>query len=200
MKYKDIQKEEAKTWLESTSDDKKQREVIRYPLLKKQMGLNYLDTSDMLVYDIGAGPFGGVSSVLNCRQVLRVDPLKEEYAKIADVTSYTATQAEDMDYSQADLIISTNAIDHFESPELFFTVLAQDMKPGAYFAHFHAINNAITHEHKAHAHNINPEYVKSFLGEDFELCWSMDFLNDGLTYGWRKQPSFAQLWRKVTGY
>lgn len=203
MNYKDIQKEESKTWLledQATFEDKRQREVIRYPLIKKQMGLDHLDTTNMVVYDIGAGPFGGVSSVLRAKEIYRFDPLKDDYGKIADVSSYVDLQAEEIDYSGADLVISTNAIDHFEDPCLFFETLVSTMKPGAYFGHFHAINNAITHPHKAHVYNINPEMTRKYLYKDFELCWEMNYNSDGLTYAWRKQPAFAQLWRKVTGY
>lgn len=203
MNYRDIQKEESKTWLledKKIFEDKKQREIIRYPLLKKQMGLNHLDTSNMVVFDVGAGPFGGVSSVLRCKDIYRFDPLKDDYGTIADVSTYLDLKAEDINYSEADLVISTNAIDHFEDPGSFFIQLIGTMKSGAYFAHFHAINNAITHRHKAHVHNINPEKVRQFLQDDFELCWEMNYQDDGLTYAWRKQPAFAQLWRKVTGY
>lgn len=201
MDYKQIQKEEAETWLRPESfADKKQRETIRYPLLAKQMGLTYLDTAKMVVYDVGAGPFGGVSSVIPTAYVIRFDPLKKEYATIADVSSYENQQAEDIDYNKADLVIATNCIDHFENPNKFFAQLTKTMKPGAYFAHFHAINNAISHKHPAHVHNINPETVKRFLTADFECCWYLDYQHDNLTYGWLKQPAFCGLYRKTTGY
>lgn len=203
MEYSAIQVEESKTWLlkdERIFQDKKQRETIRYPLIKKQIGLNYLDTSDMVVYDVGAGPFGGVSSVLNCKKVIRIDPLKDDYGTIADVTSYVGVQAEDVDYGDADLVVSTNAIDHFENPFKFFKQLVKTMKSGAYFGHYHAVNNAISHPHPAHVHNINPEMVRQIMKDDFEEVWYMDFQNDGITYAWRKQPAFTGLYRKVTGY
>ena len=200
MSFKSAQLEESKTWLLSDPKifkDKKQRETVRYPLIKKQMGLNFLDTSDMFVFDVGAGPFGGVSSVLRAKKVLRIDPLKDDYGKIADVSTYIDLKAEDVNYKEADLVICTNAMDHFKNPVEFLRVLTKTMKGGAYFAHFHAINNAITHPHIAHEHNINPEMIREFLQEDYELCWEMDYQNDGLTYAWRKQPAFAQLWRKT---
>lgn len=203
LNYNQIQQEESKTWLlddPSIFRDKKQRETVRYPLIAKQMGLNALDTSWMNVVDVGAGPFLGVSSVLNCKNVLRVDPLMNDYGKIADVTSYIDTQAEDFDYKYADLVIATNCIDHFENPIKFFQQLITTMKSGAYFAHFHAIDNAISHPHPAHVHNINPELVRQLLKNDFEEVWYMDFQHDGLTYAWRKQPAFTGLYRKVTGY
>lgn len=201
--YKDIQAEEASTWIIEDPimlRDKRQREMIRYPLLAKQMGLNYLDTSWMTIYDIGAGPFGGVSSVLPSTYTLRIDPLKEEYRKVADVSSYSDEQSETVDYSPANLVISTNAIDHFEDPKKFFERLIKTMQPGAYFGHFHAINNAISHPHSAHVHNINPEFVRSMLRRDYEEVWYLDYLHDNLTYGWLKQPAFCGLYRKVTGY
>jgi hypothetical protein len=197
--YKQIQEEEAKTWLEGDAD-KKQREIIRYPLIKKQMGLDYLDTSNMFIADVGAGPFGGISSVLKSRGVVRIDPLRDDYAKIADVTSYSSQQAEDFNFSNFDLVMATNAIDHFESPTKFMVNLVNTMKSGAYFAHLHAIDNAISHPHPAHVHNINPEFINKYLDNDFECVWYLDYKNDNLIYGWRKQPAFAGLYRKVTGY
>lgn len=199
------QEEEAKSWLiedEVIRNDKASRETIRYPLLKKQMGLNYLDTSKMVVWDIGAGPLGGVSSILNCKEVLRIEPLTEEYGKYYPMNNYLDEQAEHLKEKLAipDLIIVTNAMDHFENPAEFLQDIAHYMKPGAYFAHLHAINNAITHKHEAHAHNVNPELFNQYLTADFECVWYQDYQQDNLTYGWRKQPAFTGLYRKVTGY
>jgi len=205
MEYKKIQEEEAKTWIlddPTKFRDKKMRETIRYPLLAKQMGLNNLDTSWMTVWDIGAGPFGGVSTVLRCKEVKRIDPLKKEYKKISDVSTYDNIKAENLKFNlkEPDLIICTNSIDHFEFPESFLEDLGKYMKPGAYFAHLHAIDNAVTHPHPAHVHNINPALMRKYLSKDFECVWYSDYATDGLTYGWLKQESFAGLYRKVTGY
>lgn len=182
--------------------DKRIRETIRYPLLKKQMGLDYLDTSEMVVYDIGCGPYGGISSILTAKAVNRIDPLMDEYKKHYPITNGYAKKAEDLkeELGLADLVIITNALDHFSRPELFLNELDEYMKPGAYFAHLHAIDNAYSHPHEAHAYNINPELLHYFLQDEFETCWSMDYQHDGLTYGWRKQPAFSGLYRKVTGY
>lgn len=200
--FEDIQKEEAATWLiedETQRKEKAQREAIRYPLLRKQMGLDNLDTSDMVVYDIGAGPLGGVSSVIASRRVVRFDPLTPEYRKYFPCYNYESIKAEEIgeELGQADLVISTNCIDHFEAPSLYLTQLVNFMKKGAYFAHLHAIDNAYSHPHEAHVHNINPEMMREYLDEAFELVWNLDYRHDGLTYGWRKQPAFAQLWRKI---
>jgi 2-polyprenyl-3-methyl-5-hydroxy-6-metoxy-1,4-benzoquinol methylase len=197
-RYEKIQEQELKSWLDG-DPDKKQRETIRYPLLAKQMGLNYLDVTDMLVADVGAGPYGGVSSVLNARDIIRIDPLAEGYGAIANTAEYLPVEAEEYDYQHIDLVLATNAIDHFRDPDKFMVRLADTMKAGAYFAHLHAINNAITHPHPAHVHNINQEFMRFYL-KDYECVWHLDYMRDGLTYGWRKQPAFAGLYRKVTGY
>ena len=181
-----IQIEEAKTWTNENAalrKEKANREVARYPMMAKQMGLTKcIDTSDMEVWDIGAGPLQGISSVLNCKKRIPIDPNKEAYSKYFNVSNYSDEQAEHLKEKLAipDLIISTNCIDHFENPEEFLNDLSKYMKYGAYFAHFHAIDNAIQHPHPAHKFNLNQEMVKKALWNDFELVWEMDYKNDAL--------------------
>lgn len=202
--YKRIQETEASTWLirdEDERNEKAQRELIRYKWILKCMNLwgkGSLDTKNMIVADVGCGPLGGVSTLLDCRLALRFDPLMEQYRKYFHIENGSDEQAENIDYSEFDLIIATNCIDHFESPVLFLHQLNETADYGCYFAHFHAINNAITHPHEAHVHNINQEKISEVLGEKWELVWEMDYNTDGLTYAWRKQPAFAQLFRKIT--
>ncbi len=198
--FEHTQEEELKSWL--PDPDKIQREIIRYPLLKKQMGLNYLDTSHMEVWDIGCGPLGGVSSILQTKKTVRVDPLGVHYAKYYPQNNMKPLQAENLKLllKIPNLIIITNALDHFEDPKQVLSDLVTFMKPGAYFAHLHAINNAYSHPHEAHAQNVNPELFREYLGEDFETVWYQDYQNDALTYGWRFQPAFSGLYRKVSGY
>ena len=206
MNYKQIQDEELRTWEPKDPTifrDKLIREQIRYPLIKQQMGLGHLDTSWMEVWDIGCGPLGGVSTVVNAKKVVRVDPLTHGYAKSYPVWgNWLDVQAEDLDekLGTADLVMVTNAMDHFRDPSHFMKDLVKYLKPGAFFCHLHAINNAVSHPHEAHEHNLNPEWLWSYIKDDFECVWYMDFLKDGLTYAWLKQPAFSGLYRKVTGY
>jgi 2-polyprenyl-3-methyl-5-hydroxy-6-metoxy-1,4-benzoquinol methylase len=199
------QKSELDSWFSDDSQinrDKRIREIIRYPLLRKQMGLDALDTSDMHVYDIGCGPFGGVSTVLKSRLTTRIDPLIDEYKKNYPIYNGLSKKAEDIqgDLKFADLIIITNALDHFDRPQEFLRQLYTFMKPGAYVAMIHAIDNAYSHPHEAHAHNVNPEVIHEYLDKDFEFVWELDYAHDKLVYGWRKQPAHAFLARKVSGY
>lgn len=203
MNYDQIQLEEAKTWLiedDKERKDKAMREWIRYPWLAKCMLLDRLDTSDMEVWDIGAGPLGGVSGILRPKRKLCIDPLTDEYRKYFACKNYWSEQAENLNekLSQPDLVIVTNALDHFEDPDLFLDQLDEYAKYSCYFAHFHAIDNAKSHPHPAHVHNVNPELIRYHLQKNWEQVWYMDYEKDGLTYAWRKQPAFCGLYRKVT--
>lgn len=209
-KYAEVQKSEAMTWcIEDpvVRAEKFQREIIRYPFMAKQMGLDMLDTSNMIIWDIGGGPLG-LSSILPCKRRVVIDPLADEYGKYFDTTFHVKGQGEELkeQLSLPDLVIVTNALDHFEKPLRFLEDLVKYGKSGMYFAHGHAINNAITHPHEAHEHNINPEVMETYLASDFELCWSYDWKHNGARYGWMQyrgrcgQPAFYQLWRKTTGY
>lgn len=206
MDYEQTQKEEAKTWLiedPKVFQDKKQRETARYPMMAKQMGLNFIDTSNMVVADVGCGPFGGVSSIVPFKRRVPIDPLAVEYASIGE-KSIMPVKAEEIDYSDFDLVITTNCVDHFEYPAKFYQQLVKTMKPGAYYAHFHAIDNATTHPHPAHKWNIDPEEVHLWLDSDFETVWELKYPE--VRYGWVKyngkvgQPAFCGLFRKTTGY
>lgn len=201
--FKATQEAELDSWFskdEKINRDKRIREVIRYPFLLKQMGLTHLDTSEMIIWELGAGPYNGVSALLPSKLTVRFDPLKEGYAKHYSLYNYSDKKAEELDYSEPDLIIATNCIDHFDQPGIFLERLRQTMKPGAFFAHLHAIDNAYSHPHDAHSHNVNPELFHEVFHEDFETCWYLDYDTDKLVYGWRRQPAFAGLYRKTTGY
>lgn len=210
--YDEIQDIELSTWNiadPAVRKEKQQRERIRYPYIRKLMGLESLDTSQMTVYDIGAGPLGGVSTVIPAKKIVRVDPLADRYKEAYDLESgYLARKAEDLNetLADADLVVVTNALDHFEDPNHFLKDLVEFGKGGMYFAHAHAVNNAITHPHEAHQWNVCPQFMKTALEFDFELVWNYDYDHDGARYGWVNyqgvvgQPAFYQLWRKVTGY
>jgi|GEM_PF-6781016 hypothetical protein len=160
-------------------------------------GKGSLDTKEMKIADVGCGPLGGVSTLLEGCSIERFDPLMNEYKKYFYIENGSNEQAEFINYRRFNLIIATNCIDHFESPTLFLNQINKTSVYGCYFAHFHAINNAITHPHKAHVYNINQEKIKEILDEKWELIWQMDYNIDKLVYGWKKQPAFSQLWRKI---
>lgn len=216
LTYQEIQKFEAESWIFSNKEGTKEeireairakieREKIRYPMMIRQMNLHNLDTSNMVVFDIGCSITGGVSSFLPSKQTLRIDPLKEEYGKYVNVDSFINTQAENLKdkLSEANLVLVTNALDHFENPTQFLYDLVKYMQYGAFFCHFHALDNKFTHEHPCHQFNVNPKMFDEILSTHFEKVWGLDYNNDGLRYGWVQyngkvgQPAFCGLYRKT---
>lgn len=200
--------EEAETWCiddDIVRHEKLQRETARYPYMAKLMGLNSIDTSPMDVVDIGGGPVG-LASILPCQSWVVIDPITEEYKKYFPCTNHVTGYGEDLKLADAntDLVIITNALDHTQNPALVIKEVKRILKPGGFFAHYHAINNAITHRHEAHAQNVNPEWMHAQLDDTFETVWELKYPE--VRYGWHEyngkigQPAFCGLYRKVTGY
>lgn len=201
MNFKDTQTAEIASWnIENEVErlEKAQRETVRYPMLAKQMGLTHLDTSKMTIFDIGAGPLRGVSSVIPAKKRIPIDPLTNEYSKYFNTQGYWNKKAEEVkeELQEADLIIITNALDHCEDPRVVLQNIRSFTKYSTYVAMYHAIDNAITHPHPAHKWNINPQLVHEILDPDFETVWELVYPE--ITYGWRKQPAHSILLRRTT--
>ena len=200
--------EEAETWCikdDNVRHDKIQRETARYPYLIKNMGLSAIDTSPMVIVDIGGGPVG-VSHALPSRKRIVIDPLTDEYREYFPCTNHIKGFGESLPFNDnsIDLVIITNALDHTQNPAEVIKEVKRVLKPGGYFSHYHAINNAITHKHAAHQMNVNPEWMHEELDTDFETVWELKYPE--IRYGWHEyngkigQPAFCGLFRKVTGY
>jgi SAM-dependent methyltransferase len=201
---------EAETWCikdDIKRAEKLQREVIRYPYMFKLMNLENLDTSNMFVLDIGGGVVG-LSSLVECKNRVVLDPLTDEYKKYFACPNHIKGYGESIPFpdSYVDLVIITNALDHCQDPISVLKEVKRVLKAGGYFCHGHAINNAITNKHPAHKQNINPFLIKRELQDECELVWSYDYKHNGARYGHILyngvigQPAFYQMWRKVTGY
>jgi len=206
LEFNKLQVIEDSTWSipdDSKRAEKERREKARYPLMCKQLGLlgryQVLDTSDLVIWDIGAGPCQGISSVLPCKSRLCIDPNKNAYSKYYNVQNYDDTKAEDLKerLSIPDIIISTNCIDHFQDPMGFFKDLNTYMRYGTYFIHHHALDNAIQHKHEAHVFNLNEEMVDAAMYENFEKVWYMNYKDDGLVYSWLREKAFCAIYRRI---
>ncbi len=198
----ELQKIENSTW--SLEDpvkraEKSRREVCRYPLMAKQMGLigryQCINTSDLILWDIGCGPLQGISRILPNKSRLCIDPNKEAYSKYFNVQNYDDTKAEDLKQrlSEPDMVIATNCIDHFQDPTAFLKDIDTYMRYGTFFCHFHAQDNAIQHVHEAHKFNLNEETVDGILYNNWEKVWYMNYKDDGLVYSWLKEKSFCAI-------
>jgi len=208
MSKNDFQDEELKTWLldnDEEREEKIQREICRYPYMAKLMGLNYIDTTTMVIADIGGGPIG-LSSVIPHKKRIVIDPLADEYKKYYPCLTHIKGTGEELPFedNSIDLVIITNALDHTSNPEKVLNEIKRVLKPGGFFAHYHAIDNSITHRHPAHQYSLNPEWMHSHLDNSFETVWELKYPE--IKYGWHfykgkvGQPAFSGLFRKVVGY
>lgn len=199
---------EAETWLiedDEKRNEKFQREVCRYPYMARLMGLGYIDTSTMVVVDIGGGPIGLSSSIPHKKRIV-IDPLTDEYKKFYPCLNHITGIGEELPFEDEsiDLVIITNALDHTKEPLKVIREIKRVLKPGYFFAQYHAIDNSITHRHPAHEHSLNPEWLHEQLDDEFETVWELKYPE--VRYGWHfyngkvGQPAWCGLYRKVTGY
>lgn len=201
---------EAASWIiddPTTQADKLLRERIRHYKLVRDLLLDKLPTSRFDVLEIGGGPLP-VSDLIPHASRVVVEPLTDEYRRITPCRDHVAMNAEDIDLdpSRFDLVIATNSLDHVDNPHLVLHVATRVLRPGGYLAILCAENNALTHPHPAHAHNLTADAIHRFVDCDFETVWELTYQRDGYRYGHilhegrRGQPAFALLLRKCSGY
>lgn len=200
---------EANSWILDdpvAQAEKLRRERMRHFKLAKDLLLDKLGTETMDVLEVGGGPLP-VSDTIRFRSRTVVDPLSDEYKKIAPCRDHIAGRAEDMKYTaDFDLAIVTNSLDHVEDPKVAFAKIAKSLRRGGYAAIAGAEDNALTHPHEAHEHNLRADVVLDWAAEEFETVWKLTYAADGYRYGHvlyegrRGQPAFALLLRKCTGY
>lgn len=200
---------EVGTWcIENPNDrhEKIQRERIRHRKLIRDLLLDELDTDDMDVLEVGGGP-SPVSDDLRFGNRVVVDPLTADYRRYFPCPDHIEMKAEEMWWrGQFDLAISTNALDHVECPNLALLRMRDALRPGGFLAVMCAENNALTHPHPAHQHNLTAEWAHELLDHEFETVWELNYRQHGYRYGWvkfngkRGQPAFALLMRKCVGY
>jgi SAM-dependent methyltransferase len=209
MDYKDTLAAEVQTWLipdETKRREKFRRERIRHYKLIKDLLLDKLGTEEMSILEVGGGPMP-VSDLLRFRKRVVIDPLADEYKKVLPCPDHVALAIEKCEpRPMYDLVISTNALDHVEQPALALEIMAECLNTGGYLAIACAENNALTHPHPAHKHNITADWVHRRVDCSYETVWELTYAKDGYRYGWveyegrRGQPAFAILLRKCTGY
>lgn len=200
---------EVATWCiedDAVRREKIQREQIRHPKLIRDLLLDHLDTSDMDVLEVGGGPTP-LSDLLPFGRRDVVDPLSDDYGRYFPCRDHIAMKAEEMTFEGIfDLAISTNALDHCECPNLALLRMSDALKAGGFLAIMCAENNALTHPHPAHVHNLTAAWAHELLDHIYETVWELTYRQHGYRYGWvefngkRGQPAFALLMRKCVGY
>jgi SAM-dependent methyltransferase len=200
---------EIATWVIDNPEERSEkltRERIRHYGIVKALLLDKLPTHRMAILEVGGGPLP-VSDLLPFRRRLVVDPCTESYRTIAPCPDHVDAEIERFALRQEwDLIIATNSLDHVQHVGAALKVMHRALRPGGYIAILCAENNALTHPHPAHEHNITARTIHAAFDADYETVWELDYENDGFRYGWvpfegkRGQPAFALLMRKAGGY
>lgn len=202
-------KAEVASWIiddRAAQREKLRRERIRHHKLVRDLLLDKLGTDEMDVLEIGGGPLP-VSDLLRFRSRVVIDPLSDEYRAIAPCPDHVAMRAEDIAIREHfDLAIATNSLDHVASPHRVFDNMARALRHGGFIAIAGAEDNAITHPHEAHEHNLRADTIHRWADSAFETVWELTYAKDGYRYGHilhdgrRGQPAFAILLRRCTGY
>jgi len=198
-------KAELATWAipdEIKREEKFERERVRYPRLLEQMGINLLRLDNKIVVDLGSGPIS-MLPFLEVKKGIAVDPLIEEYRKIYPQSPLIdwLKNTKGIPTSSVDLVICSNAIDHFEKPKEMIGEVKRILRAGGYFSVFSCINNATINPNPAHFRNLTYPQFRNWIDDSFETVHEKI-----VRYGWRKwrgkvgQPSFAWLGRLVEKY
>lgn len=210
MSWKDAQVAEIESWNISDAKarrEKIERETARYPLLRRQMGLQLVDLTEKFVLEIGGGPIGVIAD-LHCGRKVILDPLADKYKKYWPCPSHAKGVGEAIPFEsgEVDVVVITNALDHCQSPEMVLHDVDRVLRPGGWLAVHNAIDLAAIHEHDGHIINLDEFWFHNQIDSGFETVHELTFRKDGLRYGWVNydgkvgQPSWAGLYRKVTGY
>lgn len=199
---------EAESWFvdEAGSDaqiEKYRRERIRHYKLVRDLLLDKLGTETMDILEVGGGPMP-VSDLLRFHTRTVIDPLADEYRKVLPCPDHVASEIElyPVLTDHYDLVIATNSLDHVQDPRTAFEVMDSAVTRRGYIAIAGAENNAITHPHPAHVHNLTAETIHGWADADYETVWELTYARDGYRYGWREwdgkrgQPAFAILLRR----
>jgi len=210
LTWEEAQVAELDSWLIEDPEkrrEKIEREVARYPKMRKEMGLGLIDLSNKNVLEIGGGPIGIIAD-LHCGKKTILEPLTEDYKKYWPCPYHLDGVGEAIPFKngEIDLVVITNALDHCQTPEIVVHEIKRVLRAGGWLAVHNAIDLAAIHPHPAHIKNLDEFWFHNLIDFDFETVHELCYPK--IRYGWVKspydgkvgQPCWAGLYRKVTGY
>ena len=208
--WQEAQISESESWLikePKKRREKIEREIVRYPKMIEEMGLNLIDLSNKKVLEIGGGSIGIIAN-LHCGEKTILEPLTKDYKKYWTCPYHIVGVGEAIPFKngEIDVVVITNALDHCQTPEIVIYEIKRVLRAGGWLAVHNAIDLAAIHPHPAHTRNLDEFWFHNIIDTDFETVHELTFRKNGLRYGWisyeRKigQPAWAGLYRKVTGY
>lgn len=175
--------------------------------LRHKLDLNTL--SDKTLVDLGCGPYGlvyGLAHLSNLGwikkcSIIGVDPLMDHYKKYGSFPTCSnlrllASRGENIDLGSqsADLIISSNVIDHVEDPQAVISEVKRVLKPGgSFFVSSHVVKKMFTYSapvfkyiDKNHPHHFSETSLIALLKRNFdniEISYKASIVED--------QPDFT---------
>lgn len=209
-KWEDAQKAESESWLipdEVLRLEKLERELIRYPRIREEIGLNLIDTSNKFILEIGGGPVGVIADIPARKKVV-LEPLTPEFSEFYECPYHLKGIGENIPFvdGEVDVVVITNALDHCSDPEKVLSEVLRVLRPGGFLAIHNCINLASIHKHEGHRLNLDEDWFHNIIDSSFETVKESTFRKNGLRYGHilykgkRGQPAFAGLYRKCIGY
>ena len=208
--WRNAQVAELASW--AIADEKKriekiEREVVRYPRMRKEMGLDLIDLTTKRVLEIGGGPVGVIASI-PCLYKVVVEPLTNDYRKFWPCPYHISGVGEELPFKNGtfDVVVITNALDHCNDPARVLKESLRVLRPGGYLAIYNCLWLKYIHKGDYHQISLDEDFFHNHLSDDFEIVHELSWSKDRLRYGWVKyegkvgQPAIALLARKVTGY
>jgi len=210
LTWEDAQEAEKSSWLIKNPikrKEKVEREIARFPRIRKQMGLHLIDLMDKFVLEIGGGPIGIIAD-LHCGKKVILDPLTEDFKRFWPCPYHIEGVGEAIPFKggEVDVVVISNTLDHCQRPENVLEEAERVLRAGGWLAVHSCINLAAVHPHPAHRLSLDEWWFHNIIDEEFETVHELTFARNGLRYGWVSfegrvsQPAWAGLYRKVVGY
>lgn len=157
----------------------------------KNHEINFFDLKDKILVDLGCGPYGEIPGIkilekknnIFLKKIIGVDPLMDFYKKEIGLIKEDPNielinaQGEEMplDSESVDVVLSSNAIDHCEFPEVTIGEVSRILKKnGIFYINVHVLNskfgflsNFLKFFDKNHPHHFTEKKLKSFLEKNF---------------------------------
>jgi ubiquinone/menaquinone biosynthesis C-methylase UbiE len=158
----------------------------------KNHEINFSDLKDKILVDLGCGPYGEIPGIrilekrnnIFLKKIIGVDPLMDFYKKeiglIKEDQNLDLINAQGesipLDSESIDVVLSSNAIDHCESPEVAIGEVFRILKKnGVFYINVHVLNskffflsNFLKFFDKNHPHHLTEKKLKIFLENHFQ--------------------------------
>lgn len=155
--------------------------------------INFREFKGKILVDLGCGPYGEIKGIkilekknrIYLKKIIGIDPLinfyKKEIGLVKESKKVQLINAKGeqipLKNESVDIVISSNAIDHCDIPELTIAEVARILKKnGKFYINVHVLNSkfrflssVLKYFDKNHPHHFTEEKLKNFLKENFKV-------------------------------